>query len=250
MSSKESKDMSDDEESIGSLKDFIVDDTEDGEIVSDDASEDASEAEEATEGRAAKKAKIVEDLDVVDQLVSEAKAFAANIQGTTVNGRTLRSRDPKALESRKPKDEYYERFGRDAEAKLLEKFTKKDIIEFVKDLEKENRAAYEAAGNTWPKLHARMSLDTIQEEYQKIKDFLDLPDSDGEESVDSEDESSEADAESSESEDAESDDESDAEAESDEDCESEDSSDGESEDGDSSDGESSAVDESTSKPTK
>ena len=237
MSSKESKDMSDDEESIGSLKDFIVDDTEDGEIVSDDAS-DATEEAEATEGRAAKKAKIVEDLDVVDQLVSEAKAFAANIEGTTVNGRTLRSRDPKALESRKPKDEYYERFGRDAEAKLLEKFTKKDIIEFVKDLEKENRAAYEAAGNTWPKLHARMSLDTIQEEYQKIKDFLDLPDSDGEESVDSEDESSEADAETSESDDDESA-ESDAEDddESDEDCESE--------DGDSSDGDSSAVEEST-----
>lgn len=238
--------MSDDEESIGSLKDFIVDDTEDGEIVSDDASEDASDAEEATEGRAAKKAKIVEDLNVVDQLVSEAKAFAANIEGTTVNGRTLRSRDPKALESRKPKDEYYERFGRDAEAKLLEKFTKKDIIEFVKDLEKENRAAYEAAGNTWPKLHARMSLDTIQEEYQKIKDFLDLPDSDGEESVDSEDDAESSDAE----EDEDSEDESSEEDDADEDCESEDgdSSDGDSSDGES-DGESSAVEESI-KPTK
>lgn len=168
--------MSDDEESIGSLKDFIV---------ADEEASSCSESEEPV----AKKAKVVDETETVNQLVSEAKAFASDIKGTTVNGRTLRSRDPSAMEKRKPKDEYYERFGRDAEAKLLEKFTKKDIIEFVKDLEKDNRSAYEDSGHTWPKLNVRMSLEDIQEEYQKIKDFLSLPDSDGEESVDSEDES-------------------------------------------------------------
>jgi hypothetical protein len=205
-----SADMSDDEESIGSLKDFIVEDTE-----SCGAESSASDSE-AAEPKA-KKAKVIEDPDLVNQLVTEAKAFVANIQGTTVNGRTLRSRDPKALDARKPKDEYYERFGRDAEQKLLEKFTKKDIIEFVRDLEKENRADYEAAGHTWPKLHAKMSLDAIQDEYQKIKDFLDLPDSDGEESVASEDDDSEAGEEEAE------DDADDAESDADEDSDAEDS---------------------------
>jgi hypothetical protein len=203
-----SADMSDDEESIGSLKDFIVEDTE-----SCGADSSASESEPK-----AKKAKVIEDPDLVNQLVTEAKAFVANIQGTTVNGRTLRSRDPKALDARKPKDEYYERFGRDAEQKLLEKFTKKDIIEFVRDLEKENRADYEAAGHTWPKLHAKMSLDAIQDEYQKIKDFLELPDSDGEESVASEDDDSEAGEEEAEDDtDAESDADEDSDADADDD---------------------------------
>jgi hypothetical protein len=160
-------DDSSDDESMGSLKDFIVED---------------SEAESDLEEPSTKKQKVEEPIAL---LANEASQFVGSLDATCVNGRTLRSRDKLT----KPKDDYYERFGKKAEAELLEKFTKKDIIEFVKDLEKEHKASYEASGKEWPKLTTKMSLDSIRESYDDIKAFAGLPDSDAEDDSEAEDES-------------------------------------------------------------
>ncbi len=106
----------------------------------------------------------------------------------------LRSRNPEQLEKRKPRDEYYERFGRKEEEKLLLQDTKKDIVKFVKTLEDEWKAKYEASGAKWPSLNVRMSLERIREEYQKIKDFAELPDSDDESEEESIDDEAEEDS--------------------------------------------------------
>lgn len=160
----------DDEESIGSLKDFIVPD--------DDENNNDDNISDVDETIIVKKAK--EDPETIELLKQEAEKFSGIVSGTVIGGRTLRSRAPEKIEARKPRDSYYERFGRAAEEQLMEKFTKKDIIEFVKKLEHEHRLNYENAGHTWPQLNARMSIDNIRKEYDAIKLFLDLPDSDEE----------------------------------------------------------------------
>jgi pyruvate/2-oxoglutarate dehydrogenase complex dihydrolipoamide acyltransferase (E2) component len=208
------------DESEGSLKDFIVKDDEiyDSDETESEESEDSEEATEDTDSEAeatedseaeatepaepeqkdkaeekpVSKKRKYEDPETIELLKQEAAEFAAGVTGTVVNGRTLRSRDPSSLEKRKPKDEYYERFGRADEEKLMEKFTKKDMIDFLKALEKDNREAYEAAGHEWPTLNVRMPLEEIREKYDAVKAFLDLPDSDAEsdaeESIDSDEE--------------------------------------------------------------
>lgn len=129
-----------------------------------------------------------DETDELELMKAEAEKFAAGVAGTVVGGRTLRSRAPEHVESRKPRDAYYEKYGRAEEAKLMEKFTKKDIVEFVARLAPDHRASYEAAGHVWPSLNVRMSLDDIRAEYEKIKAFLDLPDSDKETSDDEDEE--------------------------------------------------------------
>jgi hypothetical protein len=152
------------EESMGSLKDFIVQD--------EDSEPEITEILQAAAGN--------EDDAAI--LKAEAEAFlrrpldASGNTGTTVGGRTLRNR----AELKPPKDDYYERFGRKAEEALMEKFTKEDIIEYIKSLEGAHKAEYEHKVGPWPKLNKRQSLDTIYAEYSKIKDFLGLPDSDDE----------------------------------------------------------------------
>jgi hypothetical protein len=205
------KPTDDDSESEGSLKDFIVDDSE-AEDTSEEASSESEadssdsgsddDAEEDTEehegpsgpsGPTAAGAGEVErpnkrrrqdDTDELELMKQEAEKFAAGVSGTVVGGRTLRSRAPEHLESRRPRDEYYEKYGRAEEAKLMEKFTKKDIVEFVARLAPDHRDDYEAAGHKWPSLTTRMTLEDIRAEYEKIKAFLDLPDSDKETSED------------------------------------------------------------------
>jgi hypothetical protein len=172
----------------------------------------------------------------------EAAKFTQDVSGTVVNGRVLRSRATESIEKRKPKDEYYERFGRAEEARLLEKFTKKDIIDYLKSLEKEHRDAYEARGVKWPALNMRMSLADIREEYQNVKDFADLPDSDEEdseeESDDEEDDDEESDAEEDDEDDEADDEDADDEEDDEEDDEDDESDDEESEDEESEDEES------------
>jgi len=163
--------------------------TEDDEVeTEEDETRDLAETNETGESGAdfiedtgkqqdAKLDKQGEDLAL---LVEETKKITEGLTGTVVNGRTLRSRDPSSIESRKPRDMYYERFGREQEQKVMEKFTKKDIIEYVSKLKVEFQQAYEQAGNVWPSLTMKMSLEKIQEEYRKIKLFAELPDSDNE----------------------------------------------------------------------
>jgi hypothetical protein len=181
----------DSEESMGSLKDFIVDDEEVTEDESSDDSVDTSDSETSLEEvieeiveeePKPKKKKLLEDPDTIQLMIEEAKKFAGDVSsGTVVGGRVLRSRAPEKIEARKPKDHYYERFGRDEEERLMEKFTKKDILMFLSNLKDEHQEAYEAATHeAWPKLHVRMSLEHIRSEYQKVKDFLNLPDSEDE----------------------------------------------------------------------
>jgi len=172
----------DDMESIGSLKDFIVPDPEDEDDVENDLVLDQQRP--------------AEDNDI-ELLKKEAVEFAKldTLQTSVVNGRTLRSRDKSAMDARKPKDLYYERFGKQQEEVLMEKFTKKDIIEYVQKLKEDNCVAYEAARGPWPQLSMKMSLQTIQTEYQNIKDFLGLPDSDDESSDAEEDDADEDDEE-------------------------------------------------------
>lgn len=192
---KKTSKKEDDEESVGSLKDFIVHDSADEDIdMTDDESEhsdttssdeDSNDSEDSDVKPIVPKPKRVkEDPEIIKLLAEEAEAFTKSIQGTVVGGRTLRSREPEKLEARKPKDMYYERFGRKEEIKALEKFTKKDIIEWVRKLAAQHKADYEAAGNAWPTLHIRMSLEAIRAEYDRIKKFLDLPDSDADSSDD------------------------------------------------------------------
>jgi hypothetical protein len=200
-------DFSTDDESVGSIKDFIVPD--------DAVSEEKVESNDSELDKA--------DLDKVEPVV-----------GTVIGGRVLRSRDPASIEKRKPKDSYYERFGRKEEEKLLIQDTKKDIVKFVKTLEAEWRISYEESGKKWPVLNTKMSLDKIRAEYQSIKDFAKLPDSDDEsdedgeddedESEDDEDDDEDDDAdEDDESDDADEDDDADAEDDADEDADAENS---------------------------
>jgi len=197
-SKKHTKKSKDNEtESVGSLKDFIVDDEEEDDLVESehedtsselsDSSEDSSGEESEVEEPKPKKKRVAEDPEIIKMLAEEAEAFTkGSISGTVVGGRTLRSRAPEALNQRKPKDTYYERFGRKAEQEALEKFTKKDIIEWVRKLSLEHKSDYEArSGKSWPVLSPKMSLDTVQNEYSKIKTFLDLPDSDAEDDEES-----------------------------------------------------------------
>jgi hypothetical protein len=171
-------DESSDNESVGSLKEFIVPDVE------------------------------VENDEVTETVTETLVDIVEPVQGTVVGGRMLRSRNPESIEMRKPRDEYYERFGRKEEEKLLLQDTKKDIVKFVATLEAEWKTKYEESGSEWPKLNVRMSLEKIREEYQKIKDFAGLPDSDDESSdVEEETNDSEVDEESDEDEDDEEEDE-------------------------------------------
>ena len=192
---------SSDESSEGSLKDFIVKDVdEDDSVIEDDetlASDDDDEVtddeEDDSNDETTSEEKVVEDEPVVKKarlvkeskddiqiLAEEAKAFAAEIKGTQVGSRVLRSRDPESVEARKSKDLYYERFGKAEEANLMEKFKKKDIIDFLKTLESEWRAKYEAAGHVWPNPNMRQSLESIEAVYYPLKEFAGLPDSDDE----------------------------------------------------------------------
>jgi hypothetical protein len=163
-----------DSDDAGSLVDFIVEDEE------TDTEPETKRARVETD----------DDSDGIKTLEEEAKQFVGEVQGTVVGGRVLRSRDAEKVEARKPKDEYLERFGRAELLKLEEKDTKKDIIAFLKTLEAEWRQKYEEAGNTWPSLNMRMSLEAVREKYDHVKQFADLPDSDdeGEEEIDDDDE--------------------------------------------------------------
>lgn len=175
-----------DNESMGSLKDFIVPDDSD-----DEAAED-SDSETAPPEAKRQKAEDAE-AEAIRLMAEEAAKLTSNLATTTVGGRTLRDRS----KVKPPVDDYYERFGRKAEMELQAKMDKKDIIDFVKELEADHRRAYEAEGHQWPKLNTRMSLDAIRQEYDAIKAFIGLPDSDAEdddeESIDSDEESEEAD---------------------------------------------------------
>jgi len=213
--------MSSDDESMGSLKEFIVeeenesessetessddetelteesdedsDETEDSEDEDEDAkvanldetkeAKDAKETKEA-EGPTGPKTKKIrlskEKQDEIDELKAEAERFISGSSGTHVGGRTLRSRDAEAIEKRK--DTYYEKYAKQEEAKLMEKFLKKDIIDFLKKLEPEWRESFEATGRTWPSPKITMSLESIQELYKPVKEFANLPDSDEEDS--------------------------------------------------------------------
>ena len=113
-------------------------------------------------------------------LSEEARAFAPEITGTQIGSRVLRSRDPASVEARKSKDLFYERFGKADEEALMEKFKKKDIIDFLKTLESEWKLKYEAAGHVWPALNMRQSLEAIEAAYYPFKEFAGLPDSDEE----------------------------------------------------------------------
>jgi hypothetical protein len=212
-------DYSTDDESVGSIKDFIVPD----DVISEESEKNELEKE---------------DLDKIEPVV-----------GTVVGGRVLRSRDPESIEKRRPKDDYYERFGRKEEEKLLIQDTKKDIVKYVKTLEAEWRVSYEESGKKWPVLNTKMSLEKIRSEYQDIKDFAKLPDSDdesseGEESDDDDDDDAEDDeddeddaeddAEDDDEDDAEDDDEDEAE---DDDAEAEDEDDAEDDDAEAEDDE-------------
>jgi len=176
--------IDDDNESMGSLKDFIVDDNleeSEGSESEDEMSDvDESSGSESGDDVVEPVVKVKEDPEVIKLLAEEAAEFTKSISGTVVGGRTLRSREPAKIEARKPRDMYYERFGNKEEAKALEKFTKRDIIKWVQKLAAEHRVAYEAAGHAWPQLTARMSLEAIRQEYNKIKQFIGLPDSDAE----------------------------------------------------------------------
>lgn len=208
--------MSSDDESMGSLKEFIVeeenesessetesesdDETElteesDEDDESDDSDDEEAEAEEAeeaeeskqddekNEGPKTKKIRLSkEKQDEIEELKAEAERFISGSSGTHVGGRTLRSRDAEAIEKRKPKDTYYEKYAKQEEAKLMEKFLKKDIIDFLKKLEPEWRESFEATGRTWPSPKITMSLETIQDMYKPVKEFANLPDSDEEDS--------------------------------------------------------------------
>jgi hypothetical protein len=202
---EETDDSDSDDESAGSLKEFIV---EGGDSVVSEEVETAS----------------AEDVNL---LKTEAERFAGNVTGTVLGGRVLRSRDPESIAKRKPKDEYYDRFGRNDEARVMEKFMKKDIIDYIQTLADDYKSDYETAGHTWPKLTMKNTMQTVRSEYDKIKAFADLPDTDdedaeddaeedAEEAEDSEEDSEEESEEDSEESDEESEEESDEESSDDE----------------------------------
>jgi hypothetical protein len=156
---KRDKDSSDDE-SVGSLKDFIVKDVE--------ALPKVSEEEEEKLAR------------------EEAEKLVQNLKADQTTKYSLRDRT-----TLKPVvDPYMERFGNTEARRLHEEDEKRDIIKFVKELEAEFKESYVAAGHAWPVLKIKMSLDAIRAFYQPLKEFAGLPDSDDESGIE-EDESDE-----------------------------------------------------------
>ena len=184
----------DDSDEEGSLKDFIVkEESESEDSYESSESEDSSSSEEdstdfdeekpaavETEEPVSKRQKTEEDPEVLKLLKEESEQFSKSIKGSIINGRVLRSREPACIEARRAKDYYYERFGRAEEEKLMEKFNKKDTIDFISKLEKDHKTAYEEAGNVWPVLNTRMKMEQIREAYDLLKTFLNLPESDAE----------------------------------------------------------------------
>lgn len=195
---RDEDDEDSDNESMGSLKDFIAPDDESASeeesgYESDDGAGGAAGGGAGASGPDAKKRRTETEAEAIRLMAEEAAKITGDLSATTVGGRTLRDRS----KVKPPVDDYYERFGRKAEMELQEKMDKKDIIEFVKDLESDHRRAYEAEGHVWPKLNTKMSLDAIRREYDAIKAFIGLPDSDAEDSeddgsIDSDDDESES----------------------------------------------------------
>ena len=173
------------------LEGFIVDEPEEGEIISD--SETAS-------GKTA---------DDEELMKKEAEVLTKAINSTVVGGRTLRNREA----IKKPK----QYFDEENYAKLMAEDDKKEKIAMLKRW----TASGEYVCPVLSKLSKKSPISEVEEEYRKAKEALDIPDTDDEEEDETEEdgtEESEAEVEEDEEASTEDDDEEDEEEDEEEDA--------------------------------
>jgi hypothetical protein len=157
-------------------------DVEEDEILSSQSSsDDAGSLVEFIVNEAPAAEVLAEDHDSDEEAVKEAIKLTENLPVSVIGGYSMRRRN-EGGQAKPARDAYMERFGYEAQKKLLEKDEKDDIIKYVQKLSVEFKGPFEEAGNSWPILNSRMSLHDIREKYEQIKKFADLPDSDDESS--------------------------------------------------------------------
>jgi hypothetical protein len=111
----------------------------------------------------------IDDLPDVDAEViarQEAEALTANLQTTTVNGRTLRDR----TKIQAPKDAYWERFGKKTSEKLAQTEHKREMLDDLKAWKKEFSS--QDPDFVWKVLTLKQSVDDIEAFHKSVIDHF------------------------------------------------------------------------------
>lgn len=158
-------DSDDDRSSDGSddgrdLEGFIVDEPEEGEIVSEES-------------------KSIKSADDEELMKKEAEALTKTLQSTVVGGRTLRNRD--AIK----KPTHY--FDEENYAKLMAEDEKKEKISMLKKW----AASGEYVCPVLKTLNKKSSEEEVEQEYRKAKAALEIPDTDDEDEEEEEEQTTE-----------------------------------------------------------
>lgn len=195
-------------------KDEVIEESEDK---ASEATEEETPEEEASEPIPE------EGPELAKYLAKEAEKLTSNLKSTEVGGRALRDRS----KIEKPKDTQWEKYGQHDFQKLLAKDQKKDILDEIKAIKKDQEKHpenYEALPDDfkWPTVSARDSLQNVEAALRYVSDALHIEQVDDEESDEDEvEESEESSVESSESEEDVSSDSEESESDEDEDDEDE-----------------------------
>lgn len=202
---RDSLNDSDDED----LEGFIVKDAEyrkrqkkDGEDTSDN--DEAEEEEEAPDD-------LPEDgPELAKVLVEEASKITSNLTSTVVGGRSLRDRS----KIEKPKDSYWEKFGKKDYEKLMIKDQKKDFLDEIRAIKKDyekNPTDYPTPPDDfrWPSVSMKDTIEAIEAALNYVSEALQIEYEDADDEDDAEDEDIDDDDEDEESDDEEDDDEED-----------------------------------------
>ena len=137
------------------MSDDEIDETLGGFIVPD--KEDSSSDSEIDE---------LPDVDAEVIAREEAEALTANLQTTTVNGRTLRDR----TKIQAPKDAYWERFGKKTSEKLAQTEHKREMLDDLKAWKKE--FGPQDPDFVWKVFTLKQSVDDIEAFHKSVIDHF------------------------------------------------------------------------------
>jgi hypothetical protein len=104
--------------------------------------------------------------ELIKVLQEEAEKIVGQIDGTNVNGRTLRNR----TKIQAPVDHYMERFGKRTLAKLAVSEEKREMLDDIKAWRKE----FQDATIEWPTVNMKDSIESIRTAHTKVIADLDL----------------------------------------------------------------------------
>lgn len=106
------------------------------------------------------------DVDAEEIARQEAATLTANLQTTTVNGRTLRDR----TKIQAPKDAYWERFGKKTSEKLAITEHKREMLDDLKAWKKEFSA--EDPDFVWKTFTLKQSVEDIEAFHKSVIDHF------------------------------------------------------------------------------